>query len=216
MFADSIKARMPMAVGDFLERYLEFAVLSTRDYDARQRMADDKVTVREGSLGNIPKLSTARDFSLNCFDDRGYEACWTDSLGTVLLRLQFPISLELLMGKPKAEVEKEFKYLLLAEADTVAPIALPDSVCPFDGCCYRSADVTHYFVESLNTATYYTRDGDRWKPVFDDSLKCLSAENLLKGAVDSCAEYRLYIEQNLYGYQQKTYIVKLPGRERQR
>ena len=53
LFSEDMKTAYPSVVYDFLERYLYDIHHTTSGYELRQRMADDKVSVTEGSLDNI-------------------------------------------------------------------------------------------------------------------------------------------------------------------
>lgn len=73
LFPDEAKTIAPPVVFDFLERYLYEISQSKRGYDFYQKMADDKVVVREGSLDNINRLSPTVPFFITRYEDKGYE-----------------------------------------------------------------------------------------------------------------------------------------------
>lgn len=210
LFSDEMKTAYPSAVYDFLERYLYDISHSTNGYNLCQRMADDKVSITEGSLDNISKLSPEMPFSLMRHENASYDVCWTDTLGNTLLGIQFPIQFELLLGQPKAEIEKTMKQQLDSCSYMTTPQPLTSELEALSDGYFRTIPVTHYYVESLNTATYYQQSKDGKKePVYDKKQKWYSATNLFHGLINEISDYRLYIEQNLYGFNKLSYTISL-------
>lgn len=209
LFTEEARSTAPAVVFDFLERYLYQAEHSARGYDFFQRMAEEKVIVREGSLDNIKRLTPETPFSITRYEDRGYNVTWRTASGLVLLDMQFPIQYELLLGMPKVEIEKTMKPQLTACADTFQ-VAPPDAVVKkLDDGYYCTNPVANYYAESLNTATYYALAAGVQVPVYSSEQKWYSAANLFQGKVSQADGYRLHIEQNLYGFNKQTYTVKL-------
>ena len=211
LFSDEIKTMTAPIVYDFLERYLYEVSKSSRDYDLYRKMADDKVVVREGSLDNIVRLSPATPFFINRYEDKGYEISWHDEKGRILLCMQFPIQYELLLGKPKVEIEKEFKKEVASQDETFTCCSPTDSLAPLEGetGVFSSTSTSHYFVESLNTATYFWRQDSAMVPIYSANYKAYSAANLFMGVIDNVSDYKLHVEQNLYGFKSKSFIVNL-------
>jgi len=216
LFSDEAKTIAPPVVYDFLERYLYEISQSKRGYDFYQKIADDKVVVREGSFSNIGHLSPSVPFAITRYEDKGYEVCWTDAVtGRTLLSMQFPIQFELLLGMSKEEIEKTMKGQLRAYADTLqAEMSHPDSLESIntEGSIFRSTTSKHYYVESLNTEKYYFNAGKEGKsmvPLFSSEHKGFSAANLFHGLIKDTGAYQLHIEQQLYGFKQENYTIKL-------
>lgn len=210
LFPDEMKTAYPSMVYDFLERYLYDINHKSNGYELRQRMADDKVGVTDGSLDNIPKLSPEVPFSIMRHEDTSYDVNWTDTLGNVLLALQFPIQFELLLGQPKVEIEKTMKSQFDSYANVAPPQPLTSELEALSDGYFRTIPVTHYYVESLNTATYYQKTSDGTTiPVYESAQKEYAAANLFHGLIDETSNYRLYIEQNLYGFNKQNYTVSL-------
>ena len=210
LFSDEMKTAYPSAVYDFLERYLYDISRRPRGYELTQRMADDKVSVIEGSLDNISKLSPEMPFSLTRHEDAGYDVCWTDTLGNTLLGLQFPIQFELLLGQTKAEIEKTMRQQLASCSDVASPQPLTSELETLSDGYFRTIPVSHYYVESLNTATYYQKEKDgTMQPIYDKKQKWYSATNLFHGLISETSDYRFYIEQNLYGFNKQSYTISL-------
>lgn len=208
LFNDFMKKDASPIVYDFLERYLYKVSHSTRGYDFYQSMADDKVVVRDGSLDNISKLADNVTFSIVRYEDKGYDACWKDLSGKVLLEMQFPLQFELLLGQPKVEIEKGLKILLESEPDSFS-IVCNDSLLVEDNGTWHPANVSHYYVESLNTASYYSKVDSTFIPIYSSEEKWYSAANLFQGHIDNINDYRMHIEQTLYGFKQDGYNIKL-------
>ena len=209
LFDDFVKRQSPPYVCDFLERYLYKISKSSRGYDFYQRMADDKVVVRDGSLNNIRKLSPLTPFSLTRFEDKGYDVCWKDTLGNVLLEMQFPLQYELILGLTKAEIEKTLRSDL-ENCPSTFLVALPDSnLIETENGIYKSANASEYYVKDLNTASYYWCKNNEIIPVYSAKQKWESAANLFLGLVDGAEDYRLHIEQALYGFKKSSFNIKL-------
>lgn len=211
LFPDELKKSDSPIVYDFLERYLYQVNQSKRGYDFYQNLADDKVVVREGSFDNIGKLSSATPFSITRYEDKGYGISWRDDKGRVLLCMQFPIQYELLLGKPKVEIEKEFKAELMAQEEAFTCSAPEDTLMPMadEPGLFCPTPATHYYVKSLNTATYFQNRGDVMMPVYTTGYKGYSAANLFQGVIGNAADYTLHVEQNMYGFKSQSFIIKL-------
>lgn len=211
LFADEIKTMGSSEVYNFLERYLYEVSQSKRGYDFFQKMADDKVMVREGSFSNISKLSPAIPFTMTRYEDKGYDVCWTDTTGNVLLSMQFPIQFELLLGKKKDQLEEEFKEDLTAYPIEFIPVT-PDSTLASvkdEPGVLQPASTAHYYLKSLNTATYFEQQDGQLKPIYRANSKWHSAANLFQGAIENADSYTFHIEQILYGFRSQAMTIRL-------
>lgn len=210
LFSQEVRDLSPSVVYDFLERYLyEIDSLQTRGEYIDLRLRDDKVFFRTGSASTAKRLTPDMSFSVSKTDDKFYEVVWSDTLGNAVLDMAFPMQYELLLGKSKAAVEKEFKDELLAILDSVVVRSPATSLVPTEDGCQMSEPQTHYYVESMNDATYYSSQAGKLLPVFSGSDKWHSAANLFQGVIQQIGTRRLYIEQNLYGFQKMQYTVSL-------
>jgi hypothetical protein len=63
-------------------------------------------------------------------------------------------------------------------------------------------------LESLNDATYSYKELENYIPVFNDSLLVYSASNLFHSLI-IYADYRMYIEQSVYGMTTINYTISL-------
>lgn len=211
LFSQEMKTDYPSVVYDFLERYLyEIDSLQSRGAYITQRLHDDKFTFLIGSASTARKITPELPFAISKTDDKFYEVSWCDTLNNVLLDVVFPMQYELLLGKPKVEIEKDFRTVLHDAPVFVAKGKDSDSLIVLDDGCLMTQPVSNYYVESLNTATYYVKSvsGDTI-PVFSEKDKWHSSANLFQGCIDDIANYTLYIEQNLYGFNTSKYAIQL-------
>lgn len=207
LFSEEVKADYPSVVYDFLERYLyEIDSLQNHHTAVDQKLHNDKVIFLTGNASTARQISGDAIFRLNKVDGKYYQVNWSDTLGNTILDLAFPMQYELLLGKPKVEIEKEFKATLQTYTNYVSMACNAEDMKPQDDGCFMSHPVSNYYVESLNTATYYK---DHEAPTFSNTDKWHSAANLFQGCVDDIGDYTLYVEQNLYGFQTICYSVPL-------
>ena len=211
LFTDEVKQDYPSVVYDFLERYLyEIDSLSRKGEPILQRMRDDKLIVTDGDISMAKSITPQTPFTISTSNDRYYQVEWLDTTGAVVLGLAFPMQYELLLGKPKVQIEKEFKEHLKT-FNTYVPIS-PDAETlrqDSDG-VWKTDPVSFYYLGSLNTECYFQKiDSLHFRPFFDSSDLWKSAANLFQGMIDSIDAYQLYVEQNLYGYQKEQYRVSL-------
>lgn len=207
IFDNTLKQEQPTAVYDFIERYLLELSCIPSSFPMEQRLRDDKFLILGGSVGNISKLSTSTSFSMECRDEKYYEVVWSNE-NTTLLDIAFPIQYELLLGMPKVEIEKKIKDQI--SGTSIRPYELiPDSdVVEISENVFQSQPVSNYYVESLNTARYYSKDSEgNLSPIFDSTQKWYSAANLFGGLIPNLGGYKLYIEQNNYGFTKESYTV---------
>lgn len=210
LFHEDVKTKASPVVYDFLERYLYKISHAVRGFDLNQSMSDDKVVVKSGSIDNIPKLSPMSLFSLTRYDDKGFDACWQDSTGQVLLDIQFPIQFELFLGQPKSEIEKGMQDLLKSYPDTMPRIKIEQDLQNTSDGFLCSASSSYYYIKELNTSTYYEgRHFGKPKAIFSAQQNIYSAANLFQGVIREAYDYKLFIEQNMYNFAKKQYTITL-------
>lgn len=209
LFAPQVKKDYPSAVYDFLERYFLDLQCSKDGFYPEERVRDDKFLFREGSINDVKRITPETPYSISLQDYKYYEVAWMDANDDVILDVAFPVNFELLLGMPKAEIEKSMKAQLLSASSEEAPFELPVLKEKETG-VYMNNPVNNYFVESLNTAVYYIKEQDGgYVPYFDNKNKWYSAANLFQGLITDSFDYRLYIQQSLYGFETMTYTVSL-------
>lgn len=214
LFADNMKTEYPSEVYNFLERYLlELDCINEREELVSQHLSDDKVMVKAGSLSNVKKITKTTPFSLTNIDDKYYEIEWNNK-DEVLIRLQFPIDYQLLLGVRKSEIELTLQNLLQSTAYKWAWVEnlllkSPDVVMMADG-YFRSKESLVYYIDELNTIEYYERGKKKtYVPIYDEAVAEYSLHNLFRGIIPENHRYRLSISQNLYGYKKTSFAVPL-------
>lgn len=211
LFPKEIKSERPSYLYDFLERYLfELDSLSQKKVDIKQRIKDDGVCFLVGSPNTARKIKTDFPFSINRTENRFYQVTWMDVEGTPILDITFPVQFELILGKPKVQMEEMiFDHLKSQSTSYHSNSCEKVTLFNLEDGCFRQLDIKSYYVDSLNDAEYYIQNSDSIIPVFDNKYMNYSAANLMRGIIDSCDSYQLYIEQALYGFQSKTYLITL-------
>ena len=211
LFAPEVKTEYPSVVYDFLERYLyEIDSLQQCGESVYQRLVDDKVFFNAGSAQSARMINPDMPLSISQTENKHYDVVWRDSLGHTVLDISFPAQYELLLGKPKNEIEKELIDALIEEHAYTSRKLSAENLLQHKEGYLTNADVSSYYVESLNTAVYYrTDDSGQTAPIFTDDDKWHSAANLLQGHIADVAGYRLVIEQNLYGFSKMRYTISL-------
>lgn len=212
LFDTIFKAEYPSVVYDFLERYLyETDSLVRAGEPIMQRLLDDKVAFLHGDPQVARSITPTTPFSITETDDKYYQVVWTDSTGGPILALAFPMQYELLLGSPKVQLEQQMQQLL-ATCDTqfTSHSSYPDSLMLDSSNVWMTMPTSHYYIKSLNTAKYYYRGNDSVMiPIFDTTDRWHSVSNLFQGVIDSVDDYLLYVEQNVYGFKQLHYSVRL-------
>lgn len=210
LFDNKLKEERPSIVYDFLERYLyQIDSLQQKGEPIFQKLRDDKVVFVEGELSNINQITQETGFIINETDDKFYQIFWIDSAEKVLLSIAFPMQYELLLGKDKIKIEKEFKDLLKTFNNYTPITHSIEELIEEDG-YFTTTPTNNYYIETLNTTCYYKQvDSLNYKPIFDNDNTWYSIANLFHGVIDSIDNYKLYIKQNLYGYQETQYIIPL-------
>jgi hypothetical protein len=100
------------AVFRFLERYLLMLNYPFQGKTLSRMLRDDEVKILKGSPSSVRNFRATDKFTCNQTDSR-YQAEWTRA-GTVILRLQFPASYQLLSGNTKTEAENRIPELIKA------------------------------------------------------------------------------------------------------
>ena len=210
LFSNEMKNEYPSVVYDFLERYLyETDSIMKKGVDVSQKLHDDKVLFIQGNASVARNITPEMPFNMKIVENKYYEVAWTNASGKTLLSMAFPMQYELLLGKPKVELEKTLKDEIYASEDfKIVESAESATVKQEDG-CMMTQPVENYYVNTLNTATYYRSTADCLRPVFDGTDKWHSAANLFLGCIDKAEQYTVYVEQNVYGFKKQSFTIKL-------
>lgn len=201
------QARQDRQVMRFLERYtLELLTLS--DVRPVDKKADDKVFFRKGDINTLLRNAQGDAFSLTRHD-KYYEATWTRK-GAVDVTIVFPPNIELISGATAVELKDGLQeQLRCSSQDALSVETWQENRLErkADG-LWTTRPVAYYGLATLNDAIYLNKEGAKYVPVFDAKHIEESARNLALGVVNS-SDYRLVMEQTLYGFKSATYTVSL-------
>ena len=211
LFAPQIRNEYPSAVYDFLERYLyELDSLENKGVNTAPKLRDDKVTFLTGGPQTARNITPSTPFSINKTEEKFYQVTWTDATGAVLLDLVFPMQYELILGKPKVEIEKEFRSTVQEYSSYLCDSIATDSLIMLDDSCYMSQPVLSYYVPSVNMSSYYRPFSDKgYSATFDAKDKAHSAANLFQCHIQDVGNRRLCVVQHLYGFKTIQYTIPI-------
>ena len=192
-------------VMDFLERYFSKDLTTERHTSLVNKMADDKVYFRKGKHSDMALVTDTMPFSIT-LNDRYYEVQWMlhdEPFVTVV----FPAQYDLLLGVQQNEAQQKLKESILAAPMRIDTFEVPSDLQITEDSIYVSKK-EKFGLESLNDAIYYNKVGDNYQPVFDNMLQEYSAANLFHGLING-ADYRMYVEQSVYGMKTINYTLTL-------
>lgn len=206
LFAPTMKECMPSQRPylDFLERYFLDA-LSQTSTSSTNRLADDKVYFRQGTLSSILTVTPEMPFSLTRHDDY-FEVNWTKG-GAAYATVVFPPQFELIEGSNLAELKQSMRQRLATANGFKARTWKDDELLTADGGLYRTP-CEEYVISSLTDAIYLEKADGQMRPVFDGNHKEESVANLLLGALQP-GKCRMVVEQQLYGFESTQYTIPL-------
>lgn len=207
LFSPEMKEAAPKSqsvVMDFLERY--FTDLSkVKQTTIQTKMADDKVYFRKGKPSDLYQVCDTMPFSISLLD-RYYEVKWMKAYEP-FVTIVFPAQYDLLLGMEKDEASKRFKDAILAAPQRTEEVKTPSDLEKVDGSLYQSKSDT-LELASLTDAIYYNKVRGAYHPVFDNNHLAYSAANLFHGLIPA-ADYRMYVEQSVYGMTTINYTISL-------
>lgn len=207
LFSPEMKEAAPKSqavVMDFLERY--FSELPTTKQTAiRTKMADDKVYFRKGKPSDLYQVCDTMPFSI-CLLDRYYEVNWMKA-EEPFVTIVFPAQYDLLLGLQKDEALKQFREVILAAPQRTEEIKALSDLEQVNDFLYQSKGET-LELASLTDAIYYNKVREDYHPVFDNDHLAYSAANLFHGMIPA-ADYRMYVEQSVYGMTTINYTITL-------
>lgn len=207
LFSPEVKEAAPrtqVVVMDFLERYFS-ELPNTKQTTIQTKMADDKVFFRKGMPSDLHQVCDTMPFAINQFD-RYYEVDWMKA-DEPFVTIVFPAQYDLLLGVQKDEALKQFKDAILAAPQRTDSIVMPsDLKCLCDSLFHTKGDTLE--LASLSDALYYNKVREEYHPVFNNEYLAYSAANLFHGLI-SDADYRIYVEQSVYGMTTINYTISL-------
>ncbi len=191
-------------VMDFLERYFN-DLSSFKHTTLQKKMADDKVYFRKGSLTDLYQVCDTMPFSISLID-RYYEVNWLKA-DNPFVTIVFPAQYDLLLGLQKDEASNKFKDAVLAAPHRNETVKTPLELEQMNNSLYKSKSDTLQLA-SLTDALYYNKVYEEYHPVFDNNHLAYSAANLFHGLIPD-ADYRMYLEQSVYGMTTVNYTIML-------
>ena len=156
LFSPEMKVSVPKTqavVMDFLERYFN-ELSSFKQTTIENKMADDKVYFRKGTLSDLSQICDTVPFSINLLD-RYYEVNWMKA-DEPFITIVFPAQYDLLLGQQKKEALNTFKQTVFASPQETAPKRLPIELEKVNDSIYRSKGDT-LELASLSDALYYNK-----------------------------------------------------------
>lgn len=208
LFSPEMKEAAPktqVVVMDFLERYFGKELSSQHQTTREHKMADDKVYFRKGKPSDLYQVADTMPFSINLLD-RYYEVNWMKA-DNPFVTIVFPAQYDLLLGAQKDDATKKFKDAILAAPQRTDSIVVPsDLECLSDSLFQTKGDTLE--LASLSDALYYNKVREEYHPVFNNGHLDYSAANLFHGLI-SDADYRIYVEQSVYGMTTINYTISL-------
>ena len=156
LFSPEMKVSVPKTqavVMDFLERYFN-ELSSFKQTTIENKMADDKVYFRKGTLSDLSQICDTVPFSINLLD-RYYEVNWMKA-DEPFITIVFPAQYDLLLGQQKNEALNTFKQTVFAAPQATGQKRLPLELEKVNDSIYRSKCDT-FELASLNDALYYNK-----------------------------------------------------------
>lgn len=192
-------------VMDFLERYFGKELPALKHTTLEHKMADDKVYFRKGTLSDLRQVTDTLPFSINLLD-KYYEVSWT-KMDEPFVTIVFPAQYDLLFGMQNDEAMNRLMEDILAAPQRTSSFLIPTDLQQQDDSIWQYK-TAHFELESLTDAIYYNKVREGFKPVFDNRYPDYSAANLFQGVIGSI-DYRMYVEQSVYGMKTINYSLTL-------
>lgn len=192
-------------VMDFIERYFGIDLPNQKQTTKENKMIEDKVYFRKGKPADLYQVTDSMPFSIN-FLERYYEVQWMKD-DNPFITLVFPAQYDLLMGLQQNESQHKLKERILKSPEHLLTPKKPVGLSLIDDSIYIMK-TENFELESLNDASYYKKVREDYVPIFCNTNLEYSAANLFHGLIED-ADYRMYIDQSVYGMKTINYSITL-------
>lgn len=189
---------------DFAKRYArELSVLKS-PLLVEQRLADDKVLFRLGTLNDLQHLPDNANLDIT-HGDGYYEMTW--SRDTIpFLCIAFPAQNTLITGLSQRQLVEQLPLEIQQQSKGFMLPSVPTKLEKISDEVWATPWKS-YYLNALNDALYYEKQGNGYMPLFTDRHRDFSACNLLHGLIDR--DYRLYIDLSLFDFSSKRFTISL-------
>ena len=188
----------------FVKRYAQELSALNNSLVVEQRLADDKVLFRLGTLNDLRHLPDNANLDIT-HGDGYYEMTW--SRDTIpFLCIAFPAQNTLITGLSQRQLVEQLPLEIQQQSKGFMLPSVPTKLEKISDEVWATPWKS-YYLNALNDALYYEKLGDSYVPLFTDRHRDFSACNLLHGLIDR--DYRLFIDLSLFDFSSKRFIVSL-------
>lgn len=192
----------PSPIYDFVERY--FLSMSLRSEKERKLlMESDNVVLDFSQVGQIDASSSFQMAT----DEKGFHLVWGKN-GEDVCYMKFPKNIQLITGKNKKEIERDFLKGLNLMSETMETINRPQesNVSLSADSTYYIYKGNYYILKEINSDTYFVKDEkSRLIPLYDAKYPSETISNLFNSLLTG--KYILQITQRMYGKEKMNYEV---------
>lgn len=192
----------PSPIYDFIERYFLHMSLLT-EKERKQYMESDHVMI---DFSQIRQIDVSTSFQM-ASDEKGFQLIWEKD-GKNVCKMTFPKNIQLISGKNKKEIERDFLKGLNLMQGYMENINIPQesNVSLSTDSAYYIYKGNYYILKEINSDTYFVKDeNSRLIPLYDTKYPSETISNLFNSLLTG--EYKLQITQRMYGKEKITYEV---------
>lgn len=200
----NVDVDMTSLLQGFVKRYSRELSALNSSLAVEQRLADDKVLFRLGTLKDLQHLPDSANLDI-IRGDGYYEMTW--SRGTIpFLCIAFPAQNTLITGLSQRQLVERLPLEIQQQSKAFTIPAVPTKLEKISDEVW-STPWKSYYLNALNDALYFEKSGDCYVPLFSDRHRDFSACNLLHGIVNR--DYRLHIDLSLFDFSSRQFLVSL-------
>lgn len=213
-FDRKVIEKHPSPIYFFIERYfLELLLLPNQNEITRKlEMERVKITSEVISMPSTRKgiqeivSGVPHEFSLfiTCNNNRYSASCMDGN--KLFAKIDFPVRYELITGMTKLEAENSVYPALLLHAKKEYKPLTAAYMSDYKEGIYKAND-DYYVTEDIISTSYYTKNAEKYVPVFSSDYMKESVYNLFNTGFDWGVQVE--VEQNLYGNKKNTFTTSL-------